>query len=553
MQKLIGPLALLALSCGAWAQQLPGAGGQLQQIPPPPPPPRAAPDIRIEQRSTPPAPALDATKILVRSLRITGATLYSEAELIALTGFVPDTQLALSDLQAMAGRITDHYRRNGFFVAQAFLPAQEINDNAVTIAVSEGRYGAITLKNESRLSDGLAHSLLGGLNSGDIIANAPLENRLLLLSDLPGVNVHSTLVPGTAPGTSDLIVDVAPGQSVSGSVDADNAGNRYTGEYRIGATVNLNDPLGLGDVASLRLLTSGSGLKYGRAAYQVPVGRAEVGVAYSWLDYSLGREFESLQAHGTAQVASAYARYPLLRSRNNSVYAQLEFDAKKFHDQVDSTSSVTDKRSRVLMSSILGDHRDTWGGGGADSYAFTWTSGHLDIETASARAADALAARTNGHFDKLSFSAMRLQSLGGPFSLYAAVSGQLASKNLDVSEKMELGGMNGVRAYPEGETYADQGVLATLEARYDVPRFDAARGQLQLVAFVDTGSVTINKNPWAAGENHRTLSGAGVGANWGEANNFLVRAYYARKLGSGHAVSAPDKSGRFWIQLVKYF
>jgi hemolysin activation/secretion protein len=553
MQKLIGPLALLALSCGAWAQQLPGAGGQLQQIPPPPPPPRAAPDIRIEQRSTPPAPALDATKILVRSLRITGATLYSEAELIALTGFVPDTQLALSDLQAMAGRITDHYRRNGFFVAQAFLPAQEINDNAVTIAVSEGRYGAITLKNESRLSDGLAHSLLGGLNSGDIIANAPLENRLLLLSDLPGVNVHSTLVPGTAPGTSDLIV-VAPGQSVSGSVDADNAGNRFTGAYRIGATVNVNNPLGQGDVASLRVLTSGEGLKYARAAYQMQFGKLQAGVAYSKLYYKLGKEFEPLGAHGSADVASVYGRYPIIRSRRDNLAVQLQLDLKSFHDVVDLTSSLTDRKSQVLLASLLGDHRDNVGGGGLTAYSLTLAAGNLDIQTPSARAQDAITARSNGSFQKLSIYAMRLQSLGGPLSLYAAVNGQLASKNLDISEKMELGGMNAVRAYPEGEAFGDEGFVATVEARWDLPKFSGAMpGQVQLVAFVDAGAVTQNKRPWTSDDNHRTLSGAGVGAVWSEAGNFMVRAYYAHKLGSGAALSAPDRSGRFWLQAGKYF
>jgi hypothetical protein len=33
----------------------------------------------------------------------------------------------------------------------------------------------------------------------------------------------------------------------------------------------------------------------------------------------------------------------------------------------------------------------------------------------------------------------------------------------------------------------------------------------------------------------------------------MVRAYYARKLGGEAAQSAPDRSGRFWIQAVKYF
>ena len=139
-------------------------------------------------------------------------------------------------------------------------------------------------------------------------------------------------------------------------------------------------------------------------------------------------------------------------------------------------------------------------------------------------------------------------------SFYASINGQAASKNLDVSEKMRLGGMYGVRAYPEGEAYGDEGYVLNLEARMLLPKFfEQMPGQLQLIAFVDTGTVTANKNPWAAGSNRRTLSGAGVGLNWSATNNFIVKAYYARKLGNEAATSAPDASGRVWIQGVKYF
>jgi len=111
-----------------------------------------------------------------------------------------------------------------------------------------------------------------------------------------------------------------------------------------------------------------------------------------------------------------------------------------------------------------------------------------------------------------------------------------------------------VRAYPEGEAYADQGYVLNLEARLQLWKFsDAIPRQLQLIGFIDTGSVAVNKNPWAAGNNRRTLSGAGIGLNWSDTNNFMVRAYYAGKLGDETALSAPDRSGRFWIQAVKYF
>jgi hemolysin activation/secretion protein len=78
-------------------------------------------------------------------------------------------------------------------------------------------------------------------------------------------------------------------------------------------------------------------------------------------------------------------------------------------------------------------------------------------------------------------------------------------------------------------------------------------GQFQLIGFADTGTVTTSKNPWASGANSRTLSGAGVGLNWSEANKFMLRMYYAFKLGNEAATSSPDASGRFWVQFVKYY
>ena len=302
------------------------------------------------------------------------------------------------------------------------------------------------------------------------------------------------------------------------------------------------------------MLTTGKGLNYARGSYQLQLGKATVGAAYSWLGYELGKEFASLQAHGTAKVASVYGSYPLIRSRNTNLYAQLGYDHKVFQDEVDSTATVTDRKAQVLMATLRGDHRDSIGGGGLSSYAFTGTTGNIDIETPAMRTFDAATAKTQGHYSKVGFSAMRLQSVTDIVSLYAGINGQVASKNLDSYEKMQLGGMNGVRAYPEGEAYADEGYLATLEARVQMFKYSQRMpGQLQLIGFVDGGSVKINKTPWAAGNNRRSLSGAGVGLSWSKYNDYLVRAYYARKLGSGAALSAPDKDGRFWIQAVKYF
>jgi len=547
--------ALFALSQNALAQVPIGAGGQIQQIPQAPALQKTIPDLPIQREATPALPLPAGPKFLVSSLHVTGQTHFSESELVATTGFKPGSELSLDDLRAMTAKITDLYNRSGYFVAQAYLPPQDIKDGAVTIAVIEGRYGKIRLDNKTNVSDGVINDVLDGLSSGDPVVSAPLERRLLIISDIPGVEVSSTLSPGTDVGTSDLTVGVMPGQRVTGSIQGDNAGNPYTGVYRAGATVNFNEPFGIGDVLSARFLASTTGgLIYGRASYQAQVGDATVGVAYTAFEYKLGRQFSSLDASGSEQIASVYGSYPLIRSYSNNLYALLDFDFRTFRDKIGATPSITNKQAWVVMPGISGDYHDMFGGGGWTSYAFVASFGSLDIRSPLARALDAATARTNGGYAKLSFSASRLQQLVGPLSLYGEVRGQIASKNLDVSEKMELGGAYGVRAYPEGEAYGDEGYMATLEARLLLPRWwEGLPGDMQAIAFVDTGSVTLNTSPWTTGTNSATRSGAGVGLIWADTNNFTASATYAWELGNTRATSAPDHLGGFWVQIVKYF
>lgn len=553
MKHTIFPLAFLALSQGVLAQEIPGAGSQLRQLPPVPVQQPAAPRIRIEEVVGTSPRASDAVKVLVNELRLSGVTAFDPRELIAVALFKPGSELTLPDLEAMATRITAHYHRHGYFVASAYLPAQDITRNVVTIVVREGQYGQVTLRNTSRLDDDVALRLLRGIGGGDVITLAPLESRLLLLSDIPGVAVTSTLAPGATPGSSDLIVHIAPGRAVTGSIDADNAGNPYTGEYRLGAVVNFNNPLGRGDVANIRALTSGKGLQFGRIAYQMPFGRVALGASYSHLDYELGRQFEVLGAHGSAQVASVFGTMNLVRSRKSNLYIGLALDRRTFRDEIDLFSSVTDKSANVAIASLHGNHHDSIGRGGVTSFDLALSAGSLDIETPVALAVDQASARANGSYRKFWFNLARDQRMTEILSLRASVSGQLASKNLDQSEKMVLGGMDGVRAYPQGEAFGDQGYLASLEARLLLEALSQyVPGQVHLLAFVDRGHVTIDKNPWFSGDNSRYLGSLGLGLSWGEPGNFLVRTYYAGKLGGEEAISAPDKNGRFWIQAIKY-
>lgn len=263
------------------------------------------------------------------SLQVTGFVLEGNSaipneQLLTLLDDLNNRTLTLGDLQGAANRITRFYRERGYPLARAYLPAQEIHGGMVRIAVLEGRYGQVQINDKAGLG-GSALAPLAALQAGDAVQARPLERSLLLLQDTPGVEVKSTLRPGTSTGSTDLLVNIERAPLLSGSIDADNYGNRFTGQYRLGGTLNINSPLGLGDRLTLRAMGSDEEQNYGRIAYQLPVGpwSTQLGVAYSDMDYELAKDFEDLDAHGNARIASVFALQPLMRSRDFNLYVHL--------------------------------------------------------------------------------------------------------------------------------------------------------------------------------------------------------------------------------------
>lgn len=555
LRPLTLPL-LLALLYGTnvTAQTAPNAGQLQRDLQPQPDlaPPKAAPALQTEERKPTALTGGDAS-VVVKTIRISGNTIMSVDTLHALVADMEGGSHTLNQLDAAAARISAYYREQGYPVIRAYLPAQDITNGEITIAVVEGRIGVHQLKNQSRLSDDHAGAYLGAAKDGDVIRASQIDRGLLILNDTPGIGAaRATLQPGASVGTSDLVVEVTPGAAYSGSVDLDNYGNRYVGEYRLSGTLNINSPLQIGDVLSVNVLSSGNGLNYGRAAYQLPIGSDgfRVGVAYSDTVYKLGKEFKALDAHGTASSANLFAAYPFIRSQATNVNGTVSLEQKKLSDSVTSTLTTTDKRVTLSTIGLQAAHQDGLAGGGYTSGSLSVIIGKLDIQSASALAIDAASAQTNGRYVRLAYALRRLQRLTDTNTLSLAWSGQEASKNLDSSEKFTLGGSTGVRAYPQGEANGDSGYLATAEVRHN---FGDA---LQAILFYDTGRVWINQTPFGvATANRRALSGAGIGLNANVAD-FRLRTSVAWRTGGEQATSIPASAVQtptIWVQLSTGF
>ncbi len=543
-------LALLLLFSPLSQAALPGAGQAIRDLENerpslPPPVQLSAPSAN----AAPIAPLDDGSpRVRVTKFIISGNHSIPSEKILPLLRDLNGRELTLPQLKQAAQRVTSYYRQRGYVLTTAYLPKQEIVDGRVHIDVLEGRYGQIRLNNRSHAGDGVLLQPLSALKSGMPVTGARLERSLLLLSDTPGVKVNSTLLPGERPGTTDWQIDATPGPWVNGSLQADNYGDSYTGEYRGGGALSVNSPLRLGDRLDLRLLSSDKRQRYYRVSYQLPVGpwSTRPGVAHSSMRYRLGKDFSELQAHGNAAINSIFVAQPLLRSRALNLNAQLQFEDKTLQDDIDLFDSRSRKRIALWTAEISLNAQDRWHGGGQSAASLAYAFGHLRIDDPYARRWDRLTAETAGQFSKLMLSALRLQTLNDRVQLYGQLNAQWSPGNLDASEKFNVGGPYGVRAYAPGSGNGDLGWQASLELRY------ALHPGWQLSAFVDQGQARLNRQPWTPEKNTLHMSAAGSALAWGGANHqlSLTAAWPLAQSGPG---GNTEKSPRIWLQAARYF
>jgi hemolysin activation/secretion protein len=143
----------------------------------------------------------------------------------------------------------------------------------------------------------------------------------------------------------------------------------------------------------------------------------------------------------------------------------------------------------------------------------------------------------------------RLQSAGDRISIFGRLSAQWANRNLDSSEDFGLGGPNGVRAYPPGEGFGDEGKLAQLELRYRM------NDVLAPYLFADAGSARINVFDWqgSGDTQRRNISGAGLGARAETASWSADASVSWRNRGGTPQSDSRDDKPQYWLTATYRF
>ena len=556
-------VVLAFVTVAAQAQQTPpDAGTLLRQQPAPPavvplPAPSLAPQAPISMEAQGP-------RFLLKGFRFTGAVLIPEAELQARVSIFLNQEVSFAILQAIALDLTGYYLEKGY-LARVLVPEQEIRDGIVEMKIIEGVRGSLHIDKQGQRvdADRVAGFIDQRLDQGAPFNLSRLETAVAILKEQPGVQLSTSLKPGSRENEVDVVVSADDKPLLSGAVAVNNHGARASGEAQAQASVTLSNPTGRFDAASL-LVNASQGNAYARAEYSLAVGSRglRVGANASYLDYSIIQSsLKALDLHGTARTYGITASYPLVRARALSMNLAASHDVKKLVDE----SAVGETGNRDVTATtlgIIGSFQHQLGSlPSQTSIGATLHVGDSDEHNAGALAADSAARRANGSFSKLSYGFANVSDLGGQWSYAFAFRGQFAGGNLDSTERMSLGGLTGVRAYPVGEATGDEGWLINLNLRRTFGNTLAA------TLFYDMGRITLNESTWAnwnAGTpnlpNHYTLAGIGAGVDWRFTPAALLSASIAVPVGNNpgrdandHNADGRDNNARLWVSLNAQF
>jgi hemolysin activation/secretion protein len=479
-----------------------------QALPRPAPPPKDAPKVEVEARS-PATGGIAPVTGMIAAVVVEGAAPRDAGSFAPAYTDVIGRELTVADLTALAGRVADIARRNGYPFASASVPPQRVGNGILRVSLDLGKIDAVrVIGARSAAADAILNK---ALITGQPARRARLEQALLLVGDLPGVRVtNSRFVRQNGFG---ILLVTIEGDRASAYAQFDNRGSREIGPIRSTILGNVRGLLQSGDELGIVLAQTPiepSEFVFLRGRYSAPVDAAGsmLSVSASYGRSHPGASLRRLDVIGrSTDVAVTYTR-PILRSRARSLWASAEFRAVSI-EQTLLDQPLRDDRLATLTGTLNGFAK---AGPGVLRGEVSATTGlPLDGVT---HEGDARTSRSDGdaRFVMLGYTVDWTVQVAKPISIVVASAGQIASRPLLATAEIGLGGPAFARGYDYAERTGDEGIMGSLEVRADAGRvIPGFINRLQLYTFLDGGRVSNLRDGFGGGQLYSTGGGARLG------------------------------------------
>ena len=528
--------AVLVLVAGLWcaadtaaAQTIPPSAdpGLVPQRFERAPQPKALPRVGgIQLPSTVPPANAEGITLSVSRFEITGSSVYSDGELNELVQPLIDRRIPLTEVYALAARITAKYGQDGYVLSRAIIPPQALSRTGavVRIEVVEGYVADVIWPEglQQRYRDFFSDY------AAQITASRPanikiIERYLLLASDLPGLTFSSTFKPSPTQPRATTLVVTASEKPVSVEASVDNRGSEGRGPWQAQVAGTASNWLGLHEALSLKYATtvpSDEQLRFIEGQWRQVLTSEGLTLTVTG-SYNTGipglPPLEAIEYESEGIVVSAMLSYPVIRTRDeNLVLSGIGFIEDVKSRALD--APFTDDRLRGVRLRAEYDNADTHGG--INLLQVTVSQGIDGL--GSTGNGNALASRATGRVDftKIEATASRAQQLDRivpGLSLYGALHGQYAWDPLLVVEQCSYGGKSFGRAFDPSALAGDHCLTSIAELRYDLSIPNSPFSYSQIYGFIDHGYVErITTSPGTPKTEWGSSAGAGVRLGWRE-------------------------------------
>lgn len=372
-------------------------------------------------------------------------------------------------LEEVAAAVTEFYRINGFFLARAFIPAQDVEDGIVRLEVLEGTLGGVVVDGNESYSDKRILVPFKKIQGG-IVSKRVVEDALYLANDYPGLDIYGYFTAGDKVGETQLNLSVRNESRWSTALRLDNHGSEFTGEQRYFGVLELLNPTGRGDRLQIGALTTlkPSNSEYGSVEYHAPLFGARTFFALKGNvnTFTIGGEsFEKLNFTGESASQEVDLRYVFRRGREQSYAVELMFTEDKSRLEKD---EVLERKERSSSQGLKFEFDSLF------EKKKILAQGYISAD--SGKIEDGALSGQDEKYDKANLDFSSLFFVKVPFTnitnrLVLHTTAQASSTRLPAVEQFSLGGANAVRAYQSADFSADEAYYGSLEWYLNIPSF----------------------------------------------------------------------------------
>jgi hemolysin activation/secretion protein len=251
----------------------------------------------------------------------------------------------------------------GYVTTRVLAAAQDLPGGSLTLTLLPGRIAAVRLTpDSSSTSPGSAALLLATAipaRPGDLLNLRDIEQGLENLKRAPTaeVDIQIEAAANARPGDSDLVVQYVQASKWRVNFNLDDSGTRATGRYQAGATLSLDNPLGLNDLFYVNASHSIGSRVFGDSAKGSSGGKGTEGQT---LHYSLPYGywmlgFTASNSRYRQSVAGLNQDYVYAGKSNN---AELKLSRLLYRDQQRKTTLAIKGWRRESRNFVEGEEVD---------------------------------------------------------------------------------------------------------------------------------------------------------------------------------------------------